>query len=102
METKYNITNGPGKFELSVALFKKPCKHTYIDFKVDDPEGGKPFLIMSTIINTVQREDGSNESWIIEGYCMLPEYKDAGRPTRSFTAYYHTRHRTGHITVTNE
>jgi hypothetical protein len=100
METKYQITDGPGKFDLSVALFHGRSKSDYVDFTVDDPDGGKHFLITATTINTVQREDGSRESWNIEGYCMLPDYKDSGRPTHPFKAYFHTQHRHGHIIVT--
>jgi len=102
METKYDVTSGPGDFDMAIALFKKPCKANYIDFNVDDPDGDEPFLIMCTRINTCQREGTSDDLWIIEGSCMLPEYKDAGRPTRSFKAHYDVRLRTGHITVTRE
>ena len=102
METRYDITNGPGDLDMAIALFKKPCKHNCIDFKVDDPDGIKPFLIMCTRINTLQREYTSDDFWIIEGSCMLPEHKDAGRPIRLFKAYYDIRHRTGHITVTSK
>ena len=74
------ITAGPGKFDLMNALF--------IGAKVTFTlEGGEKVL---TQINKVEAEDGSRESWNLQGYIMN------GR-NEKFRGYYSTRGNKGHF-----
>lgn len=96
METQFTIKNGPSKLDLSIALLKGRKEIDDVDFKVT--ADGESFLIQCSI-QMIQMEDGSHESWNLEGYAKLPEANDAGRPHRKFKAYFHTIKRCGHITV---
>lgn len=78
-----NIVNGPSKFDLTQALFVwKPIKPK-VNFSFS-----KGYDV-SAVILSVQSEDGSGESWNIEGY--------VGNNQR-FKAYYRTDRRTGTYT----
>lgn len=89
MERKYNIVDGPSKYDLQAALFdrrgngNKP--HT-VTFKTE--EGIK----ITAIILRVAAEDGSGESWLIKGFT------DGVVMSHDFNAYYRTDKRSGHIT----
>ncbi len=70
---RFNITNGPSKWDLMLALFDGDCHHKRMvrfslkDLKRDpikDPE----IPDLSFVINTLEREDGSGENWNFEGY----------------------------------
>lgn len=84
----YVITDGPGKFDLMLALFEG--KH--VQFKIQ----GNPFLKVQ--INSVGAEDGSRESWLIAGG-ILEDI--AGTPVeggwRNFKGYFQIRRRQGWI-----
>jgi len=101
METQFTIANGPGKFELQIALFRGKKGYDDVDFKVDNPNGDNPFLIQCSI-QSVRMEDGSHESWNLTGYAMLPEKEDPGRPRRKFKAYFHTIKRQGHLELIDD
>lgn len=79
-----DIVNGPSKFDLMVSLFStKPASHPVL-FKT------KNHGDFTATITGVRWEDGSGESWIIEGYSALA----AGA---RFTGYFSTKDRRGHI-----
>ncbi len=94
----YKIVRGPSKFELMTALFAgqeitfrtQILTDTTSDEAVVIP-AGRPSRnpLVKAIVNSVQQEDGSLESWNIEGH--IPSEK------KEFKAYYHTGRQSGHI-----
>lgn len=59
----YPIIGGPSKFDLSIGLFVWNPRRPVI-FKANCPVGGTTFEVF---VLSVQAEDGSGESWNIEG-----------------------------------
>jgi predicted ATPase len=78
------IMNGPSKFDLMVSLFTTVPVRVPVLFKTENHGD------FSAIITGVRWEDGSGESWIIEGYSVFA----AGA---RFTGYFSTKDRRGHI-----
>ncbi len=77
-----NITGGPGKFDLMLALF----------------EGQEIFLNLENgitgyrvRISSIQREDGSSQSWNLKGWVV-------DSPSQTFHAYYSTKGNHGFLT----
>lgn len=109
-----NILAGPSKFDLMLALFDNSNdRKRYVQFtlQVDGgvgvvktqsvaPQGAKALIaamdklptVVEADITNVEREDGSSESWNIEGRLSMAN----GYPR--FTAYFDTRSRKGTLT----
>lgn len=92
-----DITQGPSKFELMMALFDRKVVNTRgVEFKLK----GENNISAHVIINGVEVEDGSGESWIFKGYVkgMSPALQSGDRSTPS-TCYgwYRTDTRKGWI-----
>ena len=94
MTPKYKITGSPSKYELSVAFFDfLPGNHRRpVKFKVEN--------IMTTdhteievVINSIQWEDGSANSWAFEGYVINPP---EGFP-KDVKGWFRTTNRQGYI-----
>lgn len=68
----FNITDGPSKFDLMVALFDGDCRHRrMVRFSLEDPEASPKYGDIPDhefVINGFTREDGSGESWNFTGY----------------------------------
>jgi hypothetical protein len=78
------ITDGPGKFDLMCALFdSKQVKFTL--------DGG---IVVDVFVYLVEQEDGSNESWNLNGSISFGRADLRGR----FKAYFSTRRREGLLT----
>lgn len=92
----YTIVAAPSKFDLMTALFhgKNGEDHPRVKFTVQEyVSGTKPAgapMVVEAIINGVSREDGSGESWCIEGYVSV-KTEDHGR----FKGWYRTTDRKG-------
>lgn len=69
MKIKFNIIVGPSKFALSTAFFDRLNGHRRpVEFTVAmKAKEGLPFQV-SIVINMIQWEDGSGESWSFRGY----------------------------------
>jgi hypothetical protein len=77
------ITNGPSKFDLMQALFvRQPTRPV---FELSLTVGPVGLTKVKCMVNSVESEDGSGESWNIEGYVG----------DKKFTAFYRTDKRTG-------
>lgn len=61
---QYPITSGPSKFELSISLFDRKPQARSVVFHTNCPLAAE----VQVTITSVQAEDGSGESWNIEGY----------------------------------
>ena len=86
-----NITAGPSKFDLQTALFvRKPDTHC-VEFTTEDGR------IFDAIISSVGIEDGSGESWLIEGYASPKEVGGPMEDDKSFHAWFRTDNRRGWI-----
>jgi len=94
LEKQYTIVNGPGKFDLMSALFEKG---RHVQFQVKpEKEHQNPWLEVQ--INSVAAEDGSRESWLIEGGILGDIFGaliEGG--WQNFKGYYHSRDRHGWI-----
>ena len=83
---RFEIVNGPSKFDLMLALFDGNCDHRRIvDFTLLSPQ--KEHKTFSCIINDLKREDGSGESWLFAGYFGV----------NPLHGYFSTKHRKGWI-----
>jgi len=78
-EVRYEIVNGPGKFNLMLSVFNR----NKVVFHLSNGKG------ISVIVTGVEQEDGSCESWCISGYL------DGGR----FNGYYRTNKNKGFLIV---
>lgn len=74
------IAYGPSKFDLMQNLFVRKSQRQPVTFHLT--EGA----IITALINSIEREDDSGESWNITGY--------VGN-NKKWTAYYRTDKRTG-------
>lgn len=85
-QDQYNITDGPSKFDLVLALFDgKDAKVTL--------EGKE---IVRVNINSVKAEDWKRESWVLDGY--NGSVSISGKSLLNvgkFTGYYNSRTRKG-------
>ena len=96
MATRKNITYGPSKFDLMLALFDRKSVNTRsIEFRLE----GESNYPLSFVVNGVEVESGSGESWIFKGY-LRPEAQFPGSvppPPSTAFGYYRTDKRTGWI-----
>lgn len=82
----FNVVGGPSKFDLMVSLFEgNPQHRRTVAFKL---EGLRQEVHVA--ITGVQQEDGSGESWNIEGWVK-------GEPSAHVKAYYTSRGRSGYF-----
>ena len=85
-----DIVNGPSKMDLMLALFDDGGvgHRRVIIFTIDgrEREGERSIKV---VVNAVEREDGSGESWNFKGY-----FSGSNVP---FEGYYSTKRRKGFI-----
>jgi len=111
----FKLIGGPGKWDLMLALFDNTLeKPRSVQFKATkgscepgemkklDIEKSKHYEF-KCIINSISREDGSGESWNIDGYITNIDF-DGGcyvyyDSRNHFTACFHTVHRHGTMDV---
>jgi len=84
------ITNGPSKFDLSVALFDRKEPARTVEFALLAYER----VTFQVMIDGVKAEDGSGESWLITG-------KIWENPTKyhQCSGYFRTDKRTGWLDI---
>jgi hypothetical protein len=78
MATRFEIVDGPSKFDLMLALFDVGFKGKYprgVIFTIDDKQrkvgwSGGQFPPLVFLIDSLSREDGSCENWNWEGVCV--------------------------------
>ena len=112
----YSIINGPSKsvlFDSCQYAYSKDVK-VHINFAI--PQGYSshsndaiklylPMQITDIVITGIQHEDGSGESFNLEGYCKVDidyHIRNDGvcrYQYRRFTAYYNSKSRKGTITL---
>jgi len=85
---QYQITKGPSKFDLSVALFHRPTNGEQYHTVTFTLEGGRE---VTGVLNSVSIEDGSRESWLIGGWFR------STKGSTNYTGYFDTRHRKGYL-----
>ncbi|MCX6810933.1 MAG: hypothetical protein NTY30_04385 [Candidatus Berkelbacteria bacterium] len=101
---EYTIVGGPGKFDLMVGFFKKGER---LVFRIRKNFGDKSNEVVRCTINTISHEDGSCESWCIDGWIS-----DSGpdvdhlqnvstlKQNLTFKGYYSTHRNQGWMQVT--
>lgn len=83
MATHLDIVDGPSKYELMLGLFDSATTRPRpVEFRLSRR------VALEAHIQSVSREDGSGESWNLEGWVVSGEV---------FDAYFNTKRRTGHI-----
>jgi len=69
MATSFRIVSGPSKFDLMAALFSRSGAWTHgtqlVEFTYQDGDGNPKKI--KTSVTQVGAEDGSGESWMLEG-----------------------------------
>lgn len=90
-ETEFNLTAGPNKFDLMLALFENRDGSHHVKFTIEQRVPGTAKSVPGTkqvvevCISSIEREDGSAESWNIRGWMTGGNFK----------CYYSTKNRTG-------
>ena len=83
------IKMGPCKMDLMLALFDSPVfpanRRRSVEFTIANGEKIEVF------VSSVQQEDGSGESWNIEGF--------HGKSFKKISGYYSTQRRSGTLTI---
>lgn len=90
------ITDGPNKYDLMLALFDRHYEPRPVTFSCEhevtkpNPQFGKLTKVVTLHITQVGIEDGSGQSWLIEG-------QDCDG--RHYSGWYRTDTRQGRLTV---
>ena len=88
-----NLVDGPSKFDLMLALFDKSSPERRVNFK---SLAGSTF---DCSVLSVRAEDGSRESWEIEGWASLVPVSGGQLVMQRYVkVYFHTGRRRGIIT----
>lgn len=87
MTAQVNLTGGPSKFDLMTALFVMKPNRTCVQFKT------KLGQLINALIDGVDIEDGSGESWCIRGHGSFTTHAT----NRRFEGYFNTQTRTGYL-----
>ena len=70
--TRYLIKKGPSKYTLSVCFFDKVNgQRRPMQFEITGPGYEKSGIQIMVVINQIQWEDGSGDSWYFEGYSEI-------------------------------
>lgn len=86
------IINGPSKWDLSIALFDRKPKNRIVTFDTNCPLAAH----IEVSVLSVQAEDGSGESWNIEGLVVDGNRATWTKGKRVFIHFY-TNTRSGQI-----
>lgn len=94
---KYTILHGPTKFDLMMAFFDgdHTCRRR-LKFKIEKPDNSvlnKIQIIAEAVINKIEWEDGSGNSWNMEGLFQINDTSFKG------SAYYSTKKLSGHLSI---
>lgn len=92
----YSIVNGPSKWDMMLALFDNTAASPrHIIFEIGAV--GPSFRDAKIVVNSIEREDGSGESWSFRGYAHKA---DGSLPTQcNVSGYYSTRTRKGSMRI---
>ncbi|MHB0978223.1 MAG: SH3 domain-containing protein [Minisyncoccota bacterium] len=87
----FKIIYGPSKFDLMMALFDNTATAPrQVSFQ---PESGMEALSIHLL--SIGREDGSGESWLLEGIVFWPDRLS----DRKVRGYFSTQRRTGYLNI---
>ena len=92
-QTRFSIVDGPSKFDLMVALFKRD-EEIEFTLRIDEKKTHK----IGFIVNGLSNEDGTREGWLIHGrgFCInFPELSLSHENWQRFEGYYMPRDRSG-------
>lgn len=88
----HNVVNGPSKFDLMLGLFdSKAVNARAVAFQLQDGR------CIEVVVNAVSQEDGSGESWNIEGRArrLSTDVGPVPPVPRRLKGYYSTQGRKG-------
>lgn len=94
---RWDITDGPSKWDLMLALFDGDAQHRrWHVFTVSDPQASPrektSNLGMPILVNGLAREDGSGENWLFNG-----EWDDGTIAQNKVRGFFSTKTRKGWI-----
>jgi hypothetical protein len=99
---KRQVIDGPSKYDLMVALFNEvndvKRRHKVV-FTTTAAEGSPVTFKLTAVIEGVMREDGTGESWCINGY-TVPSHPSVR--VQTFTGHFSTQSRQGHLHFTDD
>ena len=84
---QFKIVNGPSKFDLMLSLFEGKK----VAFELEPCPKGGVVVRWEFFISSIQREDGSSESWNIKASVAGASWQVTKR------MYFETRRRSGHV-----
>lgn len=99
-ECRYEIVSGPNKdrlFDACKYAYKRSAKVT-VEFGVVQYPTESPVDVCNIVISGLMHEDGSGESFCINGYCKSFLDRQTGASDYRFEAFYNTKTRKGWIT----
>ncbi len=91
LDTQKQITDGPSKFDLMLALFDRAHGPRPVVFYVKQPD--QPLIMV--IIHELGLEDGSGASWLFKG--STTDSVGGRLPSQRVSGYFRTDKRTGYI-----
>lgn len=100
----WEIQNGPSKLDLMLSLFDgSNAQRTRRSVQFTTVYIAAGVWYVEAVVDLVSREDGSGESWILDGYITrigCPDFQPVSHVP--FHAYYRTDRRHGNIEFTVE
>ena len=103
---KADISGGPSKWDFIMSFADGTARdrkvvrfHPKGKIRIPNSDWSPPFL--DVVVNTVEREDGSGESWNFTAYLLKGGYslRDPRAEGASVRGYYHTGTRKGHLEI---
>lgn len=107
-KVQHQITGGPSKFDLMLALFDGNSEHRrLVAFRTKEEFPGTAlppaFYQVQVIVNKIEREDGSGENWLVAGEVLanwlLPKKPEVWM---TFRAFYRTIQRQGWLEILSD
>jgi hypothetical protein len=99
--TQYKIiTAGPSKLDLMFAFFDKPDVKKFggrrsLSFTIQNPNRLINPMTVEIVINSLEWEDGSGESWNFKGRCL----NEGGHECSHLKGYFKTTDRQGWLEI---
>jgi hypothetical protein len=101
---EYSIVRGPSKFDLMISLFNgNGSNRIPVDLELEHRgDASKYKFILRVNIESIEREDGSGESWNFTASSARdslrpPGFKQDEKGWTRISGYYSTKNRTGYL-----
>jgi hypothetical protein len=100
----YKIKKGPSKLELMIGFFHKfKLERNPVEFGVSLHEENKFTIPIDVVVNKLEWEDGSGESWNFDGYALFYTDASGNKPTRAkVSGHFRTGSRIGWLEIESD